>query len=464
MGSENRLWVYIKKYGKLSLAFMLYMYYYLTVELSFTDIAGSVFGEETGMIFYGLYSLASAAGFFVFGLTLSLIRSAGKRRRTLFILGIIGTGCTIFTPFVYGYWIGLLSITAMLVAGYIGGMFLYSAAVTLQEKSICGMLFAIPVATANLLQYTIGFIEPLLGSGLLIATYIFLAALLAGSVVLLLTYGSGANAAIIPRLAEKSEAKKHLASALISCVIISCLYGLMDGIIMNLSVGQVIDVWGWVRLLTIPGILCAAWLADFKDGRYFQFATLIAMIAGVLSVLLWHTAETYNIALGCVYFFFSFMSLYNIVVFVRVANDTDNPGFWSSVGRGARYAVGGVVALAGSFVFTHMNLIAVMVIYIILLIALACVVYFRGILEIKPPETARVKIDSVLQNFDSLISAYDFTERETELMRLLLSGKPASAIAEEMFVTVGTVYKYTSAVMAKTGTKSRLELMAIFRG
>ena len=464
MGNETRLRAYIKKYWKFSLAFMLYMYFFLTAELSFTDVAGMAFGEKAGMTFYGLYSLAAAVGFFVFGLTLPLVKSTGKRRRGLFVLGAVGTGCTLLMPFVSGYLIGIFSLAAMLIAGYIGGAFLYSAAVTLRDKSICGMLFAIPVAAANLLQYAIGFIEPLFGDALFIVTCVFIAALLAVSVILLLIYCSGASATAVPRIAKKSEAKKHLTVALVSCVIISCLYGLMDGIIMKLSVGQALDVWGWVRLLTVPGILCAAWFADFRNGRYFQFATLVAMIAGVLSVLLWHTAETYNIALGCVYFFFSFMSLYNIVSFVHMANDTDNPAFWASVGRGSRYAVGGVVALAGSFVFTKMNLIAVMIIYIVLLIALSGVVYFRGKLLAAPLETAGANTNTSSQTFDSFVAAYGFTERETELMRLLLSGKPASAIAEEMFVTVGTIHKYTSAMMAKTGTKSRPELMAIFKG
>jgi DNA-binding CsgD family transcriptional regulator len=63
-----------------------------------------------------------------------------------------------------------------------------------------------------------------------------------------------------------------------------------------------------------------------------------------------------------------------------------------------------------------------------------------------------------------MIAAYGITERESEVLRLLLAGRSTTAIAAELVVTENTVYKYISSMNAKTKARSRTELIAIFMG
>jgi len=173
------------KYWKLALAFMLYMYYYLTAELSFTDIMGAAFDEQRATVFYGLYCLIAAGGFFAFGLMRRMIRTMGGRRRLLLALGIAGAVCTVTTPFMSGWIPGVFSLAAMLFAGYTGGALLYNMAVSVSEKNVIGMFIAVPYGAAFLLQYALGYVLPLFGSAALIVEHIMLAASLAICVVLL---------------------------------------------------------------------------------------------------------------------------------------------------------------------------------------------------------------------------------------------------------------------------------------
>jgi len=448
------------KYWKLAMAFMLYMYYYLTAELSFTDIIGASLGEQRATVFYGLYCLIAAGGFFAFGLARRIIRTTGGRRRLFFALGIAGAVCTVITPIMSGWIPGVFSIASMLFAGYIGGALLYHMAVSVSEKNAIGMFIAVPYGAAFLLQYAFGYVLPLFGSAEFIVEHIMLAASLTICVVLLLVFSSEETGGTTPRNSSKESARKYLWAALAACFIISCLYGLLDGIIMNLHTGQQLNVHGWVRLLCIPGLIFAAWISDFRGGQFFSFATLIAMLTAILAVLLFDTAETFNAALGFVYFLGSFMTIYSLAVFVRVARDTDKPGFWASAGRGVKYAAGGVFTLAGSFMFTNMSYITTTVIYVVLLIALACVLYFRGRLSPAPAEIPEPA--APVRTLDEMIAAHGFTEREAETLRLLLADNNTSEIAAAMFVTEGTVYKYISSMIAKTGAKTRIDMMARF--
>ena len=71
----------------------------------------------------------------------------------------------------------------------------------------------------------------------------------------------------------------------------------------------------------------------------------------IAAVFLFNTAETFNAALGSVCFFCSFMTMYSLVVFIRVADSTSLPAFWAAAGRGLKYLAGGIFALAGSHMF-----------------------------------------------------------------------------------------------------------------
>jgi DNA-binding CsgD family transcriptional regulator len=66
------------------------------------------------------------------------------------------------------------------------------------------------------------------------------------------------------------------------------------------------------------------------------------------------------------------------------------------------------------------------------------------------------------QTLGEMIAGYGITAREAAALRLLMQNKDTGEIAAAMFVTEGTVYKYFSSMMAKTGTKNRLGLLSVF--
>lgn len=49
------------------------------------------------------------------------------------------------------------------------------------------------------------------------------------------------------------------------------------------------------------------------------------------------------------------------------------------------------------------------------------------------------------------------TEREKEILRLVVKGEPAAEIATHLFLSTGTVRNYLSRIMTKTGARTRIE-------
>jgi DNA-binding CsgD family transcriptional regulator len=59
-----------------------------------------------------------------------------------------------------------------------------------------------------------------------------------------------------------------------------------------------------------------------------------------------------------------------------------------------------------------------------------------------------------------IVQAYDLTDREQQITRLIARGAGTAEIAEELFLSAHTVRDYVKAIFAKVGVSSRGELVA----
>jgi len=453
------------KYYRLLCSFCLFIYFYLEAELLFTDRISDKMDVETGTMFYGLFCLAAAAGFFSF-FFLRRLSTKSTEQFVIIVLGIAGTVFTLGVHFAGHTALPVLTLLTMYIAGVIGASLLYLMAVKVREKNVIGLFIALPYVLAFILQYALGYITPFFNDVEETIQYVLLAASICGAFILSLEHSElEHNETMIEKseiaAVKKTEAKKYLHGALLACFLISCLFGLVDGIVMTLHTGQQLDVYGWVRLLCVPGLLFAGWLMDFKEGRFFPFSTLAAFVLLIIALFLFHTEETFNAALGSVYFLGSFMTMYSLGIFVRIAEQSGAATFWASAGRGMKYLMGGVFSLLGSFVFSNFSLILLTSIYLVLLVALFFVFFFQGKLSHNGEET-RALNDLQDKSLEEMASGYGFTGREVEVLRHLMLGLQNSEIAEKMNIKENTVYKYVSDMIIRSETKSRSGLIAKF--
>lgn len=82
------------------------------------------------------------------------------------------------------------------------------------------------------------------------------------------------------------------------------------------------------------------------------------------------------------------------------------------------------------------------------------------------PGRVAAKITSRLSqsnSTDSDVTIEDFTERETEIIRLMTQGKSNKEIAESLFLSVGTVKNYISQIYLKIDVNDRANAVLIFK-
>jgi len=85
----------------------------------------------------------------------------------------------------------------------------------------------------------------------------------------------------------------------------------------------------------------------------------------------------------------------------------------------------------------------------------------RGAMSGQPrlsPEAAQVLIQDIKQ---PMTPGYDLTEREKEILALMVEGLPNNGIAEKLIVSQSTVKFHVSNILSKLGVASRTEAVAL---
>ena len=92
--------------------------------------------------------------------------------------------------------------------------------------------------------------------------------------------------------------------------------------------------------------------------------------------------------------------------------------------------------------------------------------------EVLPEEEAEMILETIEE--DEMLSAepldqmerfrvrYDLTDRETEILKLILAGKSNQEISEDLFITVGTVKAHVHSIFGKLEVTRRSQLMTRF--
>ncbi|MDR1236613.1 MAG: helix-turn-helix transcriptional regulator [Propionibacteriaceae bacterium] len=425
--------------GRIStlVGFGAFTYFFLTAELLFNECATAVIGSAASVTLYGIGGFATAAGYLLWPLT-HHHSTAAHRRRILLAGAVAGAVCCVSLPFLTGtvplqtgYFCG------MLLAGLVGGACLNGIAEQVPLKRM-GLSTAIPYAAAFALQAIVTALATLIPDPMAatVTQHVVIALALA-TAGWLTPVTEAARPKLVPKVTKK--ATNYLFAALVACLIVCCLYSLIDGIVMGLHANQQLEVQGWVRLIAIPGAIFAGWMADISGGRLFPFATLAAMVALVVSMYLFTSAETFSAALGCVYFFASFMTMYSIVTFTAKARFTRHPALWAVAGRAVKYAVGGVFSIISSALFASLGVRWLTISYVALVIVLLVVFFAADLLAADPGENQAGPAPDALSN------------REQEVLALLKSGLSTAEIAAQLFITKETVRVHIRNITQKTG-------------
>ena len=446
----------MKKNLNAIIIFGLFTFYYLVMELFINDYAAFIFDAKQVTTLYGISYLMVGIGFPLYYLINRPIKNSNIKLLLLGCIACVSFISAIIVSFTNNpQLLATCALLAHLTAGYFGGAIYGGVAMALKDSGRVGLTIAIGYAGANIIQI-IG-IAVLANFSVEVSDWVERSSLLVAMLIVLMLIP---NSKVEPatnrarRMPEKSF-KKLIWVALIAMALMALMHGLTDGIItvLHASEGEFI-AYGYPRIFVIPGLIFAGLVADIKNKSVFSFGVVAAMLITLGAILLFYTPDTSNIATCFVYFFGSFMSVYSVAVFVELAPLSSRPDLVASAGRGVRYFFAGLAIIITSQFYETVPLTVLVIAYIVLEILLFAVFFFMGQLQVSKAQMPEAKLADYAQ--------YNLTERETEVLTMLVQGKSTSDIATELYVSEHTVRTHISNLLAKTNTKNRVELIRNF--
>jgi two-component system response regulator DegU len=73
---------------------------------------------------------------------------------------------------------------------------------------------------------------------------------------------------------------------------------------------------------------------------------------------------------------------------------------------------------------------------------------------------ARIRTEAAMEQY---LDKYDISQREREIVQLLLKGKSNKEIEDALFIAMGTVKNHVYNIYRKIGVKNRAQLLTLFK-
>jgi len=207
-------------------------------------------------------------------------------------------------------------------------------------------------------------------------------------------------------------------------------------------------------------LLLAGLLADAKSGKYFPIATFGCVLLTAPFALLLNSPQAFIYFSGATYFLGGFFLIYNMTSLVTIAHKSRRPVAITTLNAFLFFFFSGAGAFT-SGVYIYTDSIVSLAAYVGVSVLLLAAFYLSGGLQpghVDPaPEEAAAR-----KSLEEMAKGYGVTNREAEVLWLLIDGKSTDEIAEAMSITKNSVQNYISSLFAKTGIKSRAGLIARF--
>ena len=184
-------------------------------------------------------------------------------------------------------------------------------------------------------------------------------------------------------------------------------------------------------------VLCVAALV-------FPFFTMIAGSHSGINYMLWISG----------YVFFGFYAVYRVLLFTDISRSDSGLAHLACMGL-MWGRIGDAAGAAGGIILGSRSMILITLMAVLFVI---CIFMFFHLYQKMYMQPAKAEPDYVLQ----FATVYDLSQRETELLRLILSGCTNKEAAEKLFISENTVKFHVRNLFRKTGCKKRSELLSLF--
>ena len=191
------------------------------------------------------------------------------------------------------------------------------------------------------------------------------------------------------------------------------------------------------RKRSAGAVLCVAALV-------FPFCSIIAGSHFDINYLLWIGG----------YIFFGFYSVYRVILYTDISRKSGTLAWLSCAGL-LWGRIGDAAGAAGGILLGDRPIVLITLMAILFVI---CIFMFFQLYQTMYMQPVEAGTDYVLK----FASHYELSQRETDLLRVILGGSTNKEIAEKLFISENTVKFHVRNLLRKTGCKNRNELLPLF--
>jgi DNA-binding CsgD family transcriptional regulator len=416
-----------------------------------------LFGASKEYLVYGVYSVCVAAGAAFFYLFCAIVKDRRRDRAVLsalFTAGAFLEAAMIFvnSPALFA----AIIVCLYFIAGFNTGIVSFCLYRLYLKEAPAGRI----LSAASLIGLSLHYLIFQFLTGTAVFPYLACATMVgAVAVMYSLIYKipiasldiTDSGARIKTRDPEYS---RIFFGTIASIALVSFIIGMSDSLVAKeLPANAASASFFYPALFYIPGQTLACLLADVKKGKYLAIFALVGAIL-LIPVTLWlKSPEEVYLNASFNFFVGGFFLAYIMTSVISIASRARNRRFAVCV-TGIVYPLFcGVGGFLTPFIIGGMGFEMIVIVYSAMIALLAALSFSR----FSAPAPA-------LPSLEELTVDYGITNREMEVLRLLVKGKNTVEIAEIMGITDKSVRNYISSLLSKTYSTSRGNMIAKFAG
>lgn len=456
-----------------SIEYLVWFLIFMLIESFVNHRVGEVLGAPKVELFYGIFILFTAAGFWLFGaIGKSDSQSIGLRiLPVVFCMTTVGLFCCVNVSVI----VIIGAACSLLSMGYLGGRIMYKLAIFFSDIKRQGTIIGVSMAIAITMQYVMQ---------LLIRTN--LVSVINFEIILAVLFVFEAKQKGVPIANDEQSGEgakilecKNIWVYILATILMTMILSLNDAYLVDLSAHtNTVNLFNWVRLFYCLSLVLAGIIYDCKNAAYFNIFVACAMMLSTVAYAFMGNTADYNIDMSIMYFYCGFYVMFLTMHFIRMSNEASErgsalqcavPGY----GRVARCITTAVVTFAmlllGNAISVQIMILLSCVLSMILVILLAV----NDILVVKG-ESRKIDeslvisgqsedIDAEEDLWVAFVEEYGFTERECDVLeKLIHTESNLQEISEELYISKRVVQRHITSIYEKTERSTRIGLLQLY--
>lgn len=222
-------------------------------------------------------------------------------------------------------------------------------------------------------------------------------------------------------------------------------------------------------MLAVSGLLAGV-LFDIKEHRFMQIMMYCVTLLSTMCVVIIVWGGPFMAGLIVFYLSAGFFVVYFTTSFMDLSYYMKVPELWAGLGRATNNICVGITGTISLMLIETGDGMRISIIALILFAVISMLVYLYMVqfrMDIQEENMAKMlekEREKFLEDkFQAFVKNYALTNREQDVLRLLLSSdESAQVIAEQLYISRAALYRYMASLNEKTETKSRIGLLQFY--